>query len=78
MPALPYRATPPEAAAITIPPISPKHHGRSLEILGHAADYLGTEAAEGRHCPCEAIHILKCLGREVFDDYAGACLHQAA
>ena len=74
MPALPYRAT----NITAIPQISPKNHGRSLEILGHAVDYLNSEAAEDHLDPCEAVHLLRCLGREVFDDYASSHLHQAA
>jgi hypothetical protein len=52
------------------------HHGRSLQILGHAAQYLAdsslflTETAD--LSDQDAIRLLMRLSREVFDDYAAA------
>ena len=51
------------------------HHGATLQILGHAAEYI----AESRRymmsaskSDAEAIHILMRLSREVFEEYAEA------
>jgi len=44
------------------------HHGRTLAILGHAADHIrvtGVDDASNR----EAVHILMHHGRQVFDEY---------
>lgn len=51
------------------------HHGRALRTLGHAAEYLvdsrrfSTEPYD-RRAEREAVHILMCLSREVFEEYA--------
>jgi hypothetical protein len=50
------------------------HHGSTLRILGHAAEYLTDLQTLSIESPdagdCEAIHILMRLSREVFDEYA--------
>ena len=49
------------------------HHGGTLRILGHAAEYLvdsrrfSVELSDSR----AAVHILMGLSREVFEEYAG-------
>ena len=59
---------------LTIHRRTESHHGRSLQLLGHAAEYLAdsrlflisTSASSDE----EAIRVLMRLSREVFDDYA--------
>ena len=59
---------------LTIHRRTESHHGRSLQLLGHAAEYLAdsrlflisTSASSDQ----EAIRVLMRLSREVFDDYA--------
>lgn len=51
------------------------HHGATLQILGHAAEYLLESRRYLMSAPggdAEAIHILMRLSREVFDEYAEA------
>jgi len=64
---------------LTIHRRTESHHGRSLQILGHAAEYLADSRmflVEGSDSSDqEAIRILMRLSREVFDDYA-AVTHQ--
>lgn len=65
----------PTTPLLTIHRRSETHHGRTLQILGHAAEYLASshfaymdsaEAASNR----EAINILMRLSREIFHEYA--------
>jgi hypothetical protein len=65
----------PQRADLTIHRITPTHHGRTLLILGHAAEYL----ANSRRFTIlkfedtadeEAIHILMGLSRQVFEEFA--------
>jgi hypothetical protein len=60
---------------LTIYRQSKTHHGRTMLMLGHAAEYLvgnqGLFAAGAESkADAEAVHILMRLSREVFDDYA--------
>jgi hypothetical protein len=60
---------------LTIHRITRTHHGRTLLMLGHAAEYLADSrrfSARGRatNSDNEAIHILMGLSRNVFDEYA--------
>jgi hypothetical protein len=54
------------------------HHGASLKLLGHAAEYLTDSIATGNGhdgdeaAVREAVHLLMRTSREVFDDYAAA------
>jgi hypothetical protein len=60
---------------LTIHRITGDHHGRTLLLLGHAAEHL---AHNGRYsikrvdqaANAEAIHILMGLSREVFEEFA--------
>jgi|SRR5271170_1570035 len=60
---------------LTIRRITSTHHGRTLLMLGHAAEYLAnsrrysTEKYD-RKAEVEAIHILMGLSRSIFDDFA--------
>jgi hypothetical protein len=61
---------------LTIHRVTKTHHGRTLLMLGHAAEYLADSrrfSAPGRATDSdnEAIHILMGLSRSVFDEYAG-------
>jgi hypothetical protein len=61
---------------LTIHRVTRTHHGRTLLMLGHAAEYLADSrrfSARGRVIDSdnEAIHILMGLSRTVFDEYAG-------
>jgi hypothetical protein len=66
-------ATP--AGDLTIHRITSTHHGRTLLMLGHAAEHLAsshrfsTEKVD-HAANVEAIHILMELSRSVFDDFA--------
>ena len=60
---------------LTIYRRSKTHHGRTLLMLGHAAEHLvgnqGLFAGKAENkADAEAVHILMRLSREVFDDYA--------
>src|ERR1700722_9246837 len=51
------------------------HHGRTLLMLGHAAEHLASSRKffveeTGRSADNEAIHILRSLSRGVFEEYA--------
>jgi hypothetical protein len=54
--------------------IVPTHPGRTLLLLGHAAEYLidlHSVSIDGPNHPIDAaIHILRELSRSIFDDYA--------
>jgi hypothetical protein len=65
----------PKKADLTIHRVTKTHHGRTLLMLGHAAEYLansrrfamiGFDASADE----EAIHILMGLSREVFEEFA--------
>ncbi len=71
---LPGNATEPKAD-LTIHRISETHHGRTLLLLGHAAEHLANSRrfAEGEgddRAETEAIHILLGLSRAIFDEFA--------
>jgi len=58
---------------LTIHRRTPSHYGSTLRALGHAAKYLADSRAAyvlDAAAEYEAIHILMCLSREVFDEYA--------
>jgi hypothetical protein len=63
------------AASLTMRRPMATHHGRTLLMLGHAAEHLASsrkfvfEETE-KSADDEAIHILKSLSRGVFEDYA--------
>jgi hypothetical protein len=64
-----------DASNLTIRRISKTHHGRTLQILGHAAEYLvnsGRFLVEGSSSADddEAVRILMRLSSSVFRDYA--------
>jgi hypothetical protein len=64
---------PADAPDLTIHRITMTHHGRTLLMLGHAAEYLVDSRrfqATANDSDTEAIHILMGLSRSVFDDYA--------
>jgi hypothetical protein len=51
------------------------HHGRTLLMLGHAAEHLASSrkfvfGETGKSADDEAIHILRSLSRDVFEEYA--------
>jgi hypothetical protein len=65
----------PKKADLTIHRVTKTHHGRTLLMLGHAAEYLAnsrrfavTEFDDS--ADDEAIHILMGLSREVFEEFA--------
>jgi hypothetical protein len=67
---------PTDAPDLTIHRVTGTHHGRTLLMLGHAAEYLVDsrrflQRAAVNHSDNEAIHILMGLSRTVFDEYAG-------
>ena len=72
------------AGDLTIHRITETHHGRTLQTLGHAAEYLMNSRRYSTRSPrkmeyeadVEAIHILMGVSRAVFEDYAGrrACI----
>ncbi len=63
---------------LTIHRITKTHHGRTLLMLGHAAEHLaesrrysiGVGGRVERASHAEAIHILMGLSREVFEEFA--------
>jgi hypothetical protein len=66
---------PSDAPDLTIHRITRTHHGRTLLLLGHAAEYLVDsrqflQQAAANDSDNEAIHILMSLSRSVFDDFA--------
>jgi hypothetical protein len=68
-------STPVPAPDLTIHRITRTHHGRTLLLLGHAAEYLANsrrfmagETVKGAEE--EAVHILMSLSRSVFEEYA--------
>lgn len=57
--------------------ITSGHHGRTLLLLGHAAEHLANSrrfrvGEQDESADVDAIHILMRISRDVFDDYAGA------
>ena len=65
----------PQSADLTIHRITQSHHGRTLLMLGHAAEYLAnsrrfTMLRFDDGADEEAIHILMGLSREVFEEFA--------
>jgi hypothetical protein len=63
------------AGDLTIHRITETHHGRTLLMLGRAAEYLVNSRrystrAYDRAAEVEAIHILMGLSRSVFEEYA--------
>jgi hypothetical protein len=66
---------PTDAPDLTIHRVTGTHHGRTLLMLGHAAEYLVDSRRFLRRAAVndsdnEAIHILMGLSRNVFDEYA--------
>jgi hypothetical protein len=66
---------PTDAPDLTIHRVTGTHHGRTLLMLGHAAEYLVDsrrflQRAAVNDSDNEAIHILMGLSRNVFDEYA--------
>ena len=66
---------PTDAPDLTIHRVTKTHHGRTLLMLGHAAEYLADSRkflprGKATDSDIEAIHILMGLSRSVFDDYA--------
>jgi hypothetical protein len=59
---------------LTIHRVTATHHGRTLLMLGHAAEYLVDTRrflqATVSDSDNEAVHILMGLSRSVFDEYA--------
>jgi hypothetical protein len=65
----------PQKADLTIHRSTKSHHGRTLLILGHAAEYLAnsrrfTMLRFDDSADEEAIHILMELSRKVFEEFA--------
>lgn len=66
-----------EETRFTIHRRTASHHGRTLQTLGHAAEYLAESMRDDldpahQAADREAIHILMRLSREIFDDYVAA------
>jgi hypothetical protein len=66
---------PTDAPDLTIHRLTRTHHGRTLLMLGHAAEYLINSRrfmvqAKANDSENEAVHILMGLSRNVFDEYA--------
>lgn len=60
-------------ADLTIHRLTDTHHGATLRILGHAAEYLVETRilmTSNGQADAEAIHLLMRLSREIFDEYA--------
>jgi hypothetical protein len=62
-------------AALTMRRAMATHHGRTLLMLGHAAEHLVNSRKfvfeeAGKRADDEAIHILRILSRGVFEEYA--------
>jgi hypothetical protein len=69
------RAVMVRAASLTMPRAMGTHHGRTLLMLGHAAEHLTSSRKfvveeTGKRADDEAIHILRSLSRGVFEEYA--------
>jgi hypothetical protein len=64
----------PARAYLTIRRITETHHGRTLLMLGHAAEHLANsrrfQVEEIDASEAEAMHILMGLSRSVFDEFA--------
>jgi hypothetical protein len=65
----------PKRPDLTIHRITKSHHGRTLLLLGHAAEYLAnsrrfTMLRLDDSADEEAIHILMGLSRQVFEEFA--------
>src|SRR5271156_6456488 len=65
----------PKKADLTIHRVTKTHHGRTLLMLGHAAEYLANSRRFAMigfddSADEEAIHILMGLSREVFEEFA--------
>ena len=63
------------AGALTIHRITETHHGRTLLMLGRAAEYLVASRRYStrmfdREAEVEAVHLLMGLSRAVFEEYA--------
>lgn len=68
-----FTVDPAGRADLTIHRRTDTHHGSTLQILGHAAEYLTGSRMfmrTARKADQEAIHILMRLSREVFEEYA--------
>jgi hypothetical protein len=66
---------PTDAPDLTIHRLTKTHHGRTLLMLGHAAEHLINSRrfmvqAKANDSDNEAVHILMGLSRNVFDEYA--------
>jgi|HubBroStandDraft_6_1064221.scaffolds.fasta_scaffold741028_1 hypothetical protein len=66
---------PTDAPDLTIHRVTATHHGRTLLMLGHAAEYLVdshrfVQQGTANDSDNEAVHILMGLSRSVFDEYA--------
>jgi hypothetical protein len=62
-------------ASLTMRRAMGTHHGRTLLMLGHAAEHLASSRKfvfeeTGKNADDEAIHILRSLSRGVFEEYA--------
>lgn len=61
-------------ADLTIHRRTDTHHGATLRLLGHAAEYLvesrSFEVQTSAKADDEAVHILMLLSRQVFEEYA--------
>jgi hypothetical protein len=66
---------PTDASDLTIHRLTRTHHGRTLLMLGHAAEYLVDSRrflvrGKATDSDNDAIHVLMGLSRSVFDEYA--------
>jgi hypothetical protein len=66
---------PPRKADLAIRRVTKTHHGRTLLVLGHAAEYLANSRRFAMigfddSADAEAIHILMGLSREIFEEFA--------
>ena len=62
-------------ADLTIHRRTDTHHGATLRLLGHAAEYLAESRrfeASDHKANQEAVHLLMSLSREIFEEYAEA------
>jgi hypothetical protein len=64
----------PTSADLTIHRIAKTHHGRTLAILGHAAECLANsrpfDSEQKEESSTMAIHVLMDRSRKVFDEFA--------
>ncbi|HEX7158412.1 MAG TPA: hypothetical protein VF214_05345, partial [Edaphobacter sp.] len=68
-----FPVTPGGNVDLTIHRRTDTHHGVTLRLLGHAAEYLVESrmfAASDSKADQEAVHILMRLSREIFEEYA--------